>query len=91
MASSYDRLKAGNHPATLGLDGATITYSGGTFTVPDTVKHIVLCTTGNVVCTPVNAGASITLTSWPAGAFLPWHCASITEIGTTATLATVIG
>jgi len=88
---AYDRTRAGDGPATLGRDGATITYSDGAFAVPDTVKHIVLCTTGNVVCTPLNAGATITLTSWPAGAFLPWHCASITESGTTATLATVKG
>lgn len=88
---AYDRTRAGSGPATIGNDGAVITYSGGTFVVGNTVKHIVITVAGNVVCRPLGAGADITLTAWPAGAFLPWHCLHITETGTTATLATVIG
>lgn len=88
---AYDRTRAGDGPATYGFDGATISLGGGDYTVPDTVKAIVVVATGNVVCRPVNAGADITITDAPVGMALPWHCTAIRQTGTTATLATVIG
>lgn len=88
---SYDRRTAGAGPMTPGFDGATIDLSSTDYTVPDTVKSIVVVATGNVVCRPVNAGADITITGAPAGLVLPWHCAKIVRASTTATLATVIG
>ncbi len=88
---SYDRLTAGDGPATLGRDGATIDLGGGDYTVPNTVKAIVVVAAGNVVCRPLNAGADITITAAPVGYILPWHCTKIESTGTTATLATVIG
>jgi hypothetical protein len=88
---AYDRKSAGAGPATFGYDGATIDLSSADYTVPDTVKAIVVVATGNVVCRPVNAGADITITDAPVGFILPWHCTKIEQTGTTATLATVIG
>lgn len=87
---AYNRNTAGDGPQTYGMDGATIDLSGGDFTVPDTVKGIVVVATGDVVCRPVNADADITITVAPVGMMLPWHCTKIESTGTTATLATVI-
>lgn len=89
--SNYDRTRAGSGPSTFGFDGATIDLSGGDFTVPDTVKAIVVVSAGDVVCRPLNAAEDITITAAPVGMLLPWNCLSITETGTTAILATVIG
>lgn len=89
---TWDRTKHGrNDYDSFGFDGATVSLAGGDFTVPDTVKAIVVAKAGDIVCRPVNASADITLTGWPAGATLPWHCSAIRQTGTTATLATVIG
>jgi hypothetical protein len=88
---SYDRKSAGNGPLTLGWDGATIDLGPGDFQVPDSTKAIVVTTSGNVACKPVNAAVHITLTSLPAGYILPWHCSHIRKAGTTAVLATVAG
>ena len=88
---TYDRTTSGSGPATFGNDGATIDLSSTDYTVPATVKAIVVVATGNVVCRPVNAGADITITGAPVGMVLPWHCTKIEQTGTTATLATVIG
>lgn len=88
---TYDRSKAGQGPSTYGFDGATIDLSGGDFTVPATVKAIVVVATGDVICRPVNANADITITDAPVGFVLPWHCSKIESTGTTATLATVVG
>lgn len=88
---TYDRTLAGSGPATYGFDGATISLAATDYTVPSTVKAIVVVATGNVVCRPVDAGADITITDAPVGMLLPWHCTKITKTGTTATLATVIG
>lgn len=73
-----------------GLDGATIDLSGGDYTVPNNCKAIVVVATGDVICRPLNAGADITITGAPVGFILPWHCVTIVETGTTATLATVL-
>lgn len=88
---AYDRNTAGTGPATYGFDGATIDLSTDDYTVPDTVKAIVVVAAGDVVCRPVAAGADITITDAPVGLVLPWHCLTIVKTGTTATLATVIG
>jgi hypothetical protein len=88
---SYDRKHAGNGPLTPGWDGAPINLGPGDFQVPDSTKAIVVTAAGNVVCKPVNAAVSITLTSLPAGYILPWHCSHISKAGTTAALATVAG
>lgn len=89
--AGFNRKTAGNSPMTFGFDGATIDLSSTNYTVPDTVKAIVVVAEGNVVCRPVEAGADITITSAPVGFVLPWHCVTIVRSGTTATLATVIG
>jgi hypothetical protein len=88
---AYDRTTAGSGPVTFGFDGATIDLSVEDYTVPNTIKAIVVVATGNVICRPVNAGADITITGAPVGMILPWHCTKIERTGTTATLATVIG
>lgn len=88
---AYDRKTAGFGPATFGNDGATIDLSSTDYTVPDTVKAIVVVASGDVVCRPLNAGADVTITGAPVGMLLPWNCSQITKTGTTATLATVIG
>lgn len=89
---TWDRTKPGrNDPAAFGFDGAAIDLSGGDYTVPDTVKAIVVTERGDVVCRPVNASADITLVDVPAGFILPWHCSKIEKDNTTAALATVIG
>ena len=88
---AYNRNEAGSGPASFGVDGATISLGGGDYTVPDTVKAIVVVAAGDVVCRPLNAGADITITDAPVGFVLPWHCTKIEATGTTATLATVIG
>jgi len=88
---SYDRKTAGSGPATFGFDGATIDISTDDYTVPDTVKAIVVVAAGDVVCRPLGAAADITITDAPVGFVLPWHCSKIEKTGTTATLATVIG
>ena len=87
----YNRETEAGASSQFGIDGATISLASTDYTVPVTVKAIVVCATGNVVCRPVNAGADITLTGLPAGYILPWHCLKIIKVGTTATLATVIG
>lgn len=87
----YDRRQSAGGAAAFGLGGgAPIDLSSADFTVPDTVKAIVVVAAGNVVCTPVN-GSSVTITGAPVGMLLPWHCSQITKVGTTATLATVLG
>jgi hypothetical protein len=88
---AWDRKNAGSGPASAGFDGATISLAATDFTVPDSVKSIVVVAAGNVVCRPLNAGADITITNAPVGLVLPWHCLTIVKTGTTATLATVIG
>jgi hypothetical protein len=88
---SYDRKVAGSGPTSFGFDGAAIDLSATDFTVPDSVKAIVVTAAGNVVCRPLKAAADVTLAGLPAGYVLPWHCTRITRSGTTATLATVIG
>lgn len=74
----------------LGGDGAEVAYTDGTFAVPSNCKGVFLASTGDVVCTPLHADEAVTLTGWPAGAQIPYHLASITESGTTATLITVL-
>lgn len=88
---AYDRNEAGSGPASFGVDGAVIDLSTTDYTVPDTVKAIVVVAAGDVVCRPKLAGADITITAAPVGFVLPWHCTKIEMTGTTATLATVIG
>lgn len=88
---TYDRRNAGSGPATFGYDGATISLAETDYTVPNTVKAIVVVAAGDVVCRPVNAGADITITDAPVGFVLPWHCVTIARTDTTATLATVLG
>lgn len=88
---AYDRNEAGSGPATFGVDGAEIDLSSTDYTVPNTVKAIIVIATGDVVCRPLNAGADITISDAPVGMLLPWHCTKITKTGTTATLATVLG
>jgi hypothetical protein len=88
---AYDRTTAGQGPGTYGYDGATIDLSTTDYTVPDTVKAIIVVAAGNVICRPVDAAADITITDAPVGFVLPWHCTKIEMTGTTATLATVIG
>jgi hypothetical protein len=87
----YDRNNYASGPNALGWDGATISLAGGNYTVPDTVKSIVVVAAGNIVLRPKRAGADITITSAPVGFVIPWHCQTIVGVGTTATLATVIG
>jgi hypothetical protein len=89
--SSYDRKTAGTGPATFGYDGEMIDLSSEDYTVPETVKAIMVIASGDVVCRPLYANADITITDAPIGLLLPWHCEKITQTGTTATLATVIG
>jgi len=86
----YDRKDFTAGADSFGFGGAPISLAGGNYTVPDTVKGIVVVNAGNVVCTPVD-GSDITITSAPAGFILPWHCVTIKQTGTTATLATIIG
>lgn len=75
----------------MGRDGATISLASTDYTVPSTVKGIVVVAAGNVVCRPVGAAADITITGATVGMLLPWHCKTIVKTNTTATLATVIG
>jgi hypothetical protein len=86
----YDRKDFTSGAESFGFGGAPISLAGGNYTVPDTVKGIVVVSSGNVVCTPVD-GSDITITSAPTGFILPWHCVTIKQSGTTATLATIIG
>lgn len=87
----YDRKLSAGGAAAFGLGGgAPIDLSASDFTVLNTVKAIVVVAAGNVVCTPVG-GSSITITGAPVGMLLPWHCSTITKVGTTASLATVLG
>jgi len=87
----YDRTTAGSGPLTPGWGGRAIDLASGDFEVSDSVKAIVLTSAGNVVCSPANATANITLSDLPAGYILPWHCSHIRQAGTTASLATVTG
>lgn len=87
----YNRQDFTSGADTFGFGGAAIDLSSTDYTVPDTVKGIIVISTGNVVCRPVDAGADITITSVPAGFILPWHCSAIRRTGTTASLATIIG
>lgn len=75
--------------STLGRKGSTITYSGGTATLTNSVKAVVLCTSGDVVYTPKGEASAITMTGLSAGYVLPHIPGSITQSGTTATLCTV--
>lgn len=88
---TYNRNTAGDGPGTFGFGGATISLASTDYTVPDTVKAIVVVAAGNVVCRPVNASADITITGATVGMVLPWHCQTIVKTNTTATLATVEG
>lgn len=76
--------------STLGRKGGVVSYSTGSATMGSSVKAVVLCTAGNVVYTPKDSpSATITMTALPAGYVLPHIPGTITEAGTTATLATV--
>jgi hypothetical protein len=88
---AYDRSTAGGGPSSFGFGGDTISLASTDYTVPSTVKAIVVVATGNVVCRAVNGAADITITGAPVGFILPWHCLTIVKTGTTATLATIIG
>lgn len=86
---AYDRKQAGKGPSTFGFGGVPISVAGGNYTVPDSVKAIVVVATGNVVLRSVNGASDITVTGAPVGFVLPWHCLTIYQTGTTATLATI--
>lgn len=87
----YDRKDFTSGAESFGFGGATISLAGGDYTVPDTVKAIVVVNTGTVIFRAVDGGSDITITSAPVGYVLPWHVSVIRQTGTTATLATVIG
>jgi hypothetical protein len=87
----YDRKDFVSGADTFGFGGATISFAGGDYTVPDTVKGIVVTATGSVTFRPVDSGADITMTALPVGYVLPYHCSVVRSSGTTATLATIIG
>ena len=88
---SYDRRSAGSGPQTLAPGGGPINLGGGDFTVPDSVKGIVVTSAGDVVFRALNGSADITMAGLPAGYVLPWHCSHIRKSGTTAALATAEG
>lgn len=88
---SYDRNEFTSGATTFGFSGATISLGSGDVTLGDTVKGVVVCSTGNVVFRPVGAGADITMTALPAGYIIPYHIVTVRQSGTTATLATIIG
>lgn len=87
----YNRQDFTSGADTFGFGGATISLAGGDYTVPDTVKGIVVTGAGTVVFRPVDSAADITMSALPVGYILPYHCRFIRQTGTTATLATVIG
>lgn len=87
----YNRQDFTSGADTFGFGGATINLGSGDFSVGDTVKAIVVVSTGSVVFRPVDGASDITITSAPVGYVLPWHASVIRQSGTTATLATVIG
>ena len=87
----YNRQDFTSGADTFGFGGATISLAGGDYTVPDTVKGIVVTSAGTVVFRPVDSTADITMSALPVGYILPYHCRFIRQTGTTATLATVIG
>lgn len=88
---AYNRKTAGSGPDSLGFGGGPIDLSGGDYTVPDTVKGIVVVATGNVICRALNGSADVTITGATVGMHLPFHCLAIRQTGTTATLAEIIG
>ena len=76
--------------STFGRKGSTISYSAGTAVLGNSVKAVVVCAAGNVVYTPKgDLGNTITMTDLPAGYVLPHIPGTITQAGTTATLATI--
>lgn len=88
---AYDRTDFTSGAESFGFGGATISLAGGDYTVPDTVKGIVVTVSGSVAFRPVDSAADISMTSLPVGYILPYHCKYIRQTGTTATLATIIG
>lgn len=87
----YDRNDFTSGADTFGFGGDVISLASVDYTVPDTVKGIIVTNAGNVVLRSRDGTADITITSAPAGFILPWHCLLIRRTGTTATLATIIG
>jgi hypothetical protein len=87
----YDRNEFTSGADTFGFGGDTINLSSTDYTVPNTVKGIVVVNAGTVILRTRDGTADITLTSVPVGFILPWHCLVIRRTGTTATLATIIG
>lgn len=86
--TNMDEFSAGLD--TLGRSGRVVTYSSGTATLANNVKAVVLCTSGDVVYTPRQSPANtITMTGLSAGYVLPHIPGTITQAGTTATLATI--
>lgn len=88
---AYDRNDFTSGSDTFGFGGGPISLAGGDYAVPNTVKAIVVTTSGTVVLRAVDGAADITITAAPVGYVIPWHCSHIRQTGTTATLATVIG
>lgn len=88
---AYNRQDYTSGADTFGFGGGPISLAGGDYTVPATVKGIVVTSTGTVVFRAVDGVADITVSAAPVGYVLPWHCSVIRQTGTTATLATVIG
>lgn len=87
----YDRNDFTSGADTFGFGGDVISLASTDYTVPNTVKGIIVVSTGTVVLRTRDGTADITVTSVPAGFILPWHCLAIRRTGTTATLATIIG
>lgn len=75
---------------TRGRLGSMVSVTGGNATLADTVKAVVVCSSGNVKYRAKNESSSvITMTGLPAGAVLPHVPGVILATGLTATLATV--
>lgn len=87
----YNRNDFTSGADTFGFGGATINLASTDYTVPDTVKAIIVVNAGTVIFRAPDSGADITITSAPVGFVIPWHCSVIRRTGTTATLATIIG
>jgi hypothetical protein len=88
---AYDRNDFTSGADTFGFGGATINLSSTDFTVGNTVKAITVVSSGNIVFRAPDSAADITITGAPVGYVIPWHCSFIRRVGTTATLATIIG
>lgn len=87
----YDRNDFTSGSDTFGFGGDVISLASVDYTVPDTVKAIIVTNPGNIVLRSKDGTADITITAAPVGFILPWHCLAIRRTGTTATLATIIG